>query len=99
MFRKIFLAATLAAGAFAAAPAPASAQVYLGIGGPGYYRGYDRGPRYRHYRGYDRPYYRPRPYGFYDGPRYRPRCRLVTRRYWDGYGYVRRTREVCGRRW
>lgn len=98
MFHKLALAAALAVGGFAAtaAPtaAPASAQLYIGVGGPHYGYGYRHRP---YYRGYDRPYYRgyERPYYGYG----RPRCRIVARRVWNGYRYVVREREVCGRRW
>ncbi|GBD46894.1 MULTISPECIES: hypothetical protein [unclassified Methylopila] len=107
MFRKFVLAAALAAGGFAAVPTAASAgdvSVRVGVGSPGYYGGgyyepaYHRGYRHR-YR--ERPYYgyyapRPRYYGY--GPA-RPRCRVTTVRSWNGYRYVTRTREVCGRRY
>ncbi|GLK67677.1 hypothetical protein [Hansschlegelia plantiphila] len=103
MFRNLALAATLAAGGFAAAPAPASAGIYVDAGGGygGYYRhrpyyggGYYRPRPY----GYYAPRYRPRPYGYYR-PAYRPACRLVTTRFWNGYRYVTRTREDCRRRY
>ncbi|MFJ5488145.1 hypothetical protein ACIKTA_11240 [Hansschlegelia beijingensis] len=88
MVRNFVLAAALAAGAFAVAPAPASAGVYLDVGG---------GPYYGHRHHY-RPYYRPhrpyyRPYRAYRS--YGPRCRTVSRRYWNGYRYVVTNRRVC----
>jgi hypothetical protein len=104
MVRKFIVAAALAAGGFAFAPAPASADIAIGVGvGPGY--GYGYTPVY--HRGYRHGYYRPwrpRPYGYrsYYAPRpyyARPRCRVTTTRYWNGYRYVVRTREVCGRRY
>jgi hypothetical protein len=91
MFRALTVAGVLAAAGFAATPAPASAEIYLGVGH------YGR-PHYRPYYGYGyRPYYRPhRPYY---RPAYRPRCVIKSTRYWNGYRYVVRSREVCGRRY
>lgn len=61
----------------------------------GYRHGWDDRPRWRD----DRPrfgygFYRPRPYYGY---RERPRCRIETVRSWNGYRYVVREREICGR--
>ena len=90
MIRKFVLAAALAAGGLmAAAPAqPASAGVYIGVGGP--YYGYHR----PHYRPYYRPYYRPayRPYGYYR-PAYG--CRTVVRTYWDHGRRVTVRKRAC----
>ena len=100
MFRKFVLAAALAAGGAAAAPTAASAgdfSIGIGVGpvyggySPVYHRNYRHGYyRYGHYRprGHRWGYYRPRPV-----------CRTVITRYWNGYRYVKRVRENCGRRY
>lgn len=101
MFRKFVLAAALAAGGFAVAPTAASAGgVSIGIGvGPvygGYAPIYHRGHRHGYYR---YGYYGPRPYRWGHYRPVRPACRTVITRYWNGYRYVKRVRENCGRRY
>lgn len=97
----VFGAVTLAASAFAVAPAMA-APVSTGIvqTAPAgdlvqeaqYYAGPRRyyGPR-RHYG--PRRYYGPPRY--YGRPVYRPRCVFVDRRVWNGYRWVIRPVRVC----
>jgi hypothetical protein len=100
--RKLLLgvagAAALGLGAVAAVPAPAQAQGFsIAVGEP-----YGAPPVYRPYRNYRPVYYRPVRYYpaypryvrpvYYD---YGPTCRIRTTRYWDGYGWVARRREIC----
>ena len=106
-----FRISSTAAGGLAAAPASAgdfaigvdvrpaySGGSYYGGYEPVYHRGYRHdGRRYGYgYRYAPRPYYRPRPY--YGYRPYRPACRTVSVRSWNGYRYVTRVRETCGRR-
>lgn len=112
MVRNFIIAAALAAGGLAAVPAGASADslsIGVDVSPVGYYGddGYrsveHRGYRHRDDRrwrddrrpyGYGYGFYRPRPYYGY---RERPRCRIESTRFWNGYRYVVRQREVCRR--
>lgn len=96
-------AAALGLGALATAPAPAEAQsVTIRVGEP-YGRSPDRPYWHHRYYGhrYHRPvYYRPAPV-YHPYPRYArpvvygPRCTIRTTRYWDGFSWVTRRREIC----
>jgi len=95
--QKAFLglaAAALGLGVLGAPPAQAQG-FSVTIGAPGYYG--PPAPVYRPRPVYRPVYYRPayRPYRAYEPAYYGPRCTTEVVRYWDGWGWVKRRREIC----